>query len=198
MKKIVMLIRRKMCIILCMSIVCASIFSLSGCARSPGTDSSELYACMMGYFEDLYRVHETFHQAVLDEFHASAEKLAACVEAHDDYFTDYPDAKAACLLMAQIPDVLEQNLEPSEEDTYDASQLPALWRSCIFGLWYYVYPGVYCASRAEKSCSDAALLQWIAEDGDGSWSPCHWWLDAFLSGALGHVQWPEPVAWQPD
>ena len=40
------------------------------------------------------------------------------------------------------------------------------------------------------------LLKWIADDAfNGGWSPCHWWLDCYLTGSQYHVQWPTAVEW---
>lgn len=170
---------------------------LSGCARAPGTGDTELRDCLTAYFGQLELLNAGY--PMLDEFREIAGKLKTCVETHDGYFTDYPDAKAACLLMAQIPDVLEQNLEPSENGGYDLRQLPMDWYYCTLDLWRMIYPGVYAAQRDGKNPDDAALLKWLADDSfsDGD-SPCHRWLDSYLLGSAFHVQWPETVEWQKD
>jgi len=119
-----------------------------------------------------------------------------CDAAHEDYFTAYPDAKAAYGLMVQIPDILEQNLEPNADGNYVLRELPEEWLFCIFELWHYVYPGVYGAEHSTENCTDAVLLKWIADDAfNGGWSPCHWWLDCYLTGSQYHVQWPTAVEW---
>lgn len=128
-----------------------------------GTDSTELDYATSRYFQALYRiVNKTFHPAVLEEFHQIADALASCVAAHEDYFTAYPDAKAAYGLMVQIPDILEQNLELNADGNYVLRELPEEWLFCIFELWHYVYPGVYGAEHSTENCTDAVLLKWIA------------------------------------
>ena len=165
------------------------ISSLTACSRTPGSDSTELDYATSRYFQALYRiVNKTFHPAVLEEFHQIADALASCVAAHEDYFTAYPDAKAAYGLMVQIPDILEQNLEPNADGNYVLRELPEEWLFCIFELWHYVYPGVYGAEHSTENCTDAVLLKWIADDAfNGGWSPCHWWLDCYLTGSQYHV-----------
>ena len=75
-------------------------------------------------------------------------------------------------------------------------ELPEEWLFCIFELWHYVYPGVYGAEHSTENCTDAVLLKWIADDAfNGGWSPCHWWLDCYLTGSQYHVQWPTAVEW---
>ena len=168
--------RRALCFLLLFAVICMGISSLTACSRTPGSDSTELDYATSRYFQALYRiVNKTFHPAVLEEFHQIADALASCVAAHEDYFTAYPDAKAAYGLMVQIPDILEQNLEPNADGNYVLRELPEEWLFCIFELW---------------------LLKWIADDAfNGGWSPCHWWLDCYLTGSQYHVQWPTAVEW---
>ena len=98
--------------------------------------------------------------------------------------------------MVQIPDILEQNLELNADGNYVLRELPEEWLFCIFELWHYVYPGVYGAEHSTENCTDAVLLKWIADDAfNGGWSPCHWWLDCYLTGSQYHVQWPTAVEW---
>ena len=100
--------RRALCFLLLFAVICMGISSLTACSRTPGSDSTELDYATSRYFQALYRiVNKTFHPAVLEEFHQIADALASCVAAHEDYFTAYPDAKAAYGLMVQIPDILE-------------------------------------------------------------------------------------------
>ena len=73
---------------------------LTACSRM-GIRQHELDYATSRYFQAL-------HPAVLEEFHQIADALGS---PHEDYFTAYPDAKAAYGLV-QIPDILEQNLEP--------------------------------------------------------------------------------------
>lgn len=188
---------RALCFLLLFAVICMGISSLTACSRTPGSDSTELDYATSRYFQALYRiVNKTFHPAVLEEFHQIADALANCVAAHEDYFADYPDAKAAYGLMVQIPDILEQNLEPNADGNYVLRELPEEWLFCIFELWHYVYPGVYGAEHSTENCTDAVLLKWIADDAfSGGWSPCHWWLDCYLTGSQYHVQWPTAVEW---
>ena len=189
--------RKVLSIFLLAVFLCAVPSLLTACSRTPGSDSTELDYATSRYFQALYRiVNKTFHPAVLEEFHQIADALASCVAAHEDYFTAYPDAKAAYGLMVQIPDILEQNLEPNADGNYVLRELPEEWLFCIFELWHYVYPGVYGAEHSTENCTDAVLLKWLADDGfsDGS-SPCHWWLDGYLLGSRQHVQWPTAVEW---
>ena len=170
--------RKVLSIFLLAVFLCAVPSLLTACSRTPGSDSTELDYATSRYFQALYRiVNKTFHPAVLEEFHQIADALASCVAAHEDYFTAYPDAKAAYGLMVQIPDILEQNLEPNADGNYVLRELPEEWLFCIFELWHYVYPGVYGAEHSTENCTDAVLLKWIADDAfNGGWSPCHWWL----------------------
>lgn len=155
--------RRALCFLLLFAVICMGISSLTACSRTPGSDSTELDYATSRYFQALYRiVNKTFHPAVLEEFHQIADALANCVAAHEDYFADYPDAKAAYGLMVQIPDILEQNLEPNADGNYVLRELPEEWLFCIFELWHYVYPGVYGAEHSTENCTDAVLLKWIA------------------------------------
>lgn len=176
--------------------LCAVPSLLTACSRSPASGSTELLDSTQLYFIELGRLVPGFEQPMLDSFREAAEKLDACVKAHDAYFAEYPDAKAAFALMVQLPDVLEQNLGASGEDGYDLRQLPQDWYSCVIDLWRFVYPGVYGAKYSTKAPDDADLLKWLADDGfsDGS-SPCHWWLDGYLLGSRQHVQWPTAVEW---
>ena len=120
--------RRALCFLLLFAVICMGISSLTACSRTPGSDSTELDYATSRYFQALYRiVNKTFHPAVLEEFHQIADALASCVAAHEDYFTAYPDAKAAYGLMVQIPDILEQNLEPNADGNYVLRELPEEW-----------------------------------------------------------------------
>ena len=108
--------RKVLSIFLLAVFLCAVPSLLTACSRTPGSDSTELDYATSRYFQALYRiVNKTFHPAVLEEFHQIADALASCVAAHEDYFTAYPDAKAAYGLMVQIPDILEQNLDNMED-----------------------------------------------------------------------------------
>ena len=131
--------RKVLSIFLLAVFLCAVPSLLTACSRTPGSDSTELDYATSRYFQALYRiVNKTFHPAVLEEFHQIADALASCVAAHEDYFTAYPDAKAAYGLMVQIPDILEQNLEPNADGNYVLRELPEEWLFCIFELWHYV------------------------------------------------------------
>ena len=117
--------RKVLSIFLLAVFLCAVPSLLTACSRTPGSDSTELDYATSRYFQALYRiVNKTFHPAVLEEFHQIADALASCVAAHEDYFTAYPDAKAAYGLMVQIPDILEQNLEPNADGNYVLRELP--------------------------------------------------------------------------
>ena len=145
--------RKVLSIFLLAVFLCAVPSLLTACSRTPGSDSTELDYATSRYFQALYRiVNKTFHPAVLEEFHQIADALASCVAAHEDYFTAYPDAKAAYGLMVQIPDILEQNLEPNADGNYVLRELPEEWLFCIFELWHYVYPGVYGAEHSTENC----------------------------------------------
>ena len=189
--------RKVLSIFLLAVFLCAVPSLLTACSRTRAAYMTERVYATSRYFQALYRiVNKTFHPAVLEEFHQIADALASCVAAHEDYFTAYPDAKAAYGLMVQIPDILEQNLEPNADGNYVLRELPEEWLFCIFELWHYVYPGVYGAEHSTENCTDAVLLKWIADDAfNGGWSPCHWWLDCYLTGSQYHVQWPTAVEW---
>ena len=188
--------RKVLSIFLLAVFLCAVPSLLTACSRSPASGSTELLDSTQLYFIELGRLVPGFEQPMLDSFREAAEKLDACVKTHDAYFAEYPDAKAAYGLMVQIPDILEQNLEPNADGNYVLRELPEEWLFCIFELWHYVYPGVYGAEHSTENCTDAVLLKWIADDAfNGGWSPCHWWLDCYLTGSQYHVQWPTAVEW---
>ena len=178
--------RKVLSIFLLAVFLCAVPSLLTACSRSPASGSTELLDSTQLDFIELGRLVPGFEQPMLDSFREAAEKLDACVKAHDAYFAEYPDAKAAFALMVQLPDVLEQNLGASGEDGYDLRQLPQDWYSCVIDLWRFVYPGVYGAKYSTKAPDDAF---------NGGWSPCHWWLDCYLTGSQYHVQWPTAVEW---
>ena len=182
-----------------LALVLVLLCCFTSCSRAPGADSTELCSCTFVYFTELKRLNVGFQQAMLDSFRQAAENLDKCIRSHDEYFDDYPDAKAGFQLMVQLPTILEQNLSPSEDGRFDLRQLPDGWYYCILDLWRYVYQGVYGAQHGTKEVNDAQLLKWLADDSfsNGS-SPFHWWLDSYLSGSAFHVQWPEPVEWQRD
>ena len=142
-------IKLLLAVILTLAFLCC----LFGCSRSPASGSTELLDSTQLYFIELGRLVPGFEQPMLDSFREAAEKLDACVKAHDAYFAEYPDAKAAFALMVQLPDVLEQNLRAKcrMEDSYDAaSSFPQEWLFCVFELWHYVYPGVYGAEHSTE------------------------------------------------
>ena len=100
--------RKVLSIFLLAVFLCAVPSLLTACSRSPASGSTELLDSTQLYFIELGRLVPGFEQTMLDSFREAAEKLDACVKAHDAYFAEYPDAKAACALMVQLPDVLEQ------------------------------------------------------------------------------------------
>ena len=151
--------RKVLAIFLLAVFLCAVPSLLTACSRSPASGSTELLDSTQLYFIELGRLGPGFEQPLLDSFREAAEKLDACVKAHDAYFAEYPDAKAAFALMVQLPDVLEQNLGASGEDGYDLRQLPQDWYSCVIDLWRFVYPGVYGAKYSTKAPNDADLLK---------------------------------------
>ena len=154
--------RKVLSIFLLAVFLCAVPSLLTACSRSPASGSTELLDSTQLYFIELGRLVPGFEQPMLDSFREAAEKLDACVKAHDAYFAEYPDAKAAFALMVQLPDVLEQNLEASgETGTYNLQELPQDWYSCVIDLWRFVYPGVYGAKYSTKAPDDADLLKWL-------------------------------------
>lgn len=189
--------RKVLSIFLLAVFLCAVPSLLTACSRSPASGSTELFGCTRLYFIEFSRLIPDIRRPMLDSFREAAEKLDACVKAHDEYFTEYPDAKATYALMVQIPDILEQNLEASgETGTYNLQELPQDWFSCVVDLWRFIYSGVYGAEYSTKNPDDADLLKWLADDSfSGGWSPCLWWLDGYLLGSRQHVQWPTVVEW---
>ena len=141
-------IKLLLAVILTLAFLCC----LFGCSRSPASGSTELLDSTQLYFIELGRLVPGFEQPMLDSFREAAEKLDACVKAHDAYFAEYPDAKAAFALMVQLPDVLEQNLGASGEDGYDLRQLPQDWYSCVIDLWRFRVSGrLRCKIQHESS-----------------------------------------------
>ena len=85
--------RKVLSIFLLAVFLCAVPSLLTACSRSPASGSTELLDSTQLYFIELGRLVPGFEQPMLDSFREAAEKLDACVKAHDAYFAEYPDSK---------------------------------------------------------------------------------------------------------
>ena len=72
-------IKLLLAVILTLAFLCC----LFGCSRSPASGSTELLDSTQLYFIELGRLVPGFEQPMLDSFREAAEKLDACVKAHD-------------------------------------------------------------------------------------------------------------------
>ena len=80
--------RKVLSIFLLAVFLCAVPSLLTACSRSPASGSTELLDSTQLYFIELGRLVPGFEQPMLDSFREAAEKLDACVKAHDAYFAE--------------------------------------------------------------------------------------------------------------